>query len=135
MKIVIAGAGAVGSHLAKMLSNENHDIIVIDNDHERLKNVGSAFDILTLEGNASSLGILKEAKIKKADIFIAVTQSESVNIASSFLAKELGALKTIARIDNQEYLYPANRELLQKKGIDYMIYPEMIAAKEIVGLL
>ncbi len=135
MKIVIAGAGAVGSHLAKMLSNENHDITVIENDRERLKNIGSSFDILTLEGNASSIGILREAKIKKADIFIAVTQSESVNVASSILAKELGAAKTIARIDNQEYLFPVNRELLIKKGIDYMIYPEMIAAKEIVGLL
>jgi len=135
MKIVIAGAGAVGSHLAKMLSNENHDITVIENDRERLKNVGSAFDILTLEGNASSIGILREAKIKKTDIFIAVTQSESVNVASAMLAKELGAAKTIARIDNQEYLFPANRDLLLKKGIDYMIYPEMIAAKEIVGLL
>jgi trk system potassium uptake protein len=135
MKIIIAGAGAVGSHLAKMLSNTNHDITVIDNDQGRLKNVGALFDILTLEGNASSMGILKEAKIKKADLFIAVTQSESVNIASCILASELGASKTIARIDNQEYLFPANRDLLQKMGINYMIYPEMIAAREIVGLL
>jgi trk system potassium uptake protein len=95
MKIIIAGAGAVGSHLAKMLSNTNHDITVIDNDQARLKNVGSLFDILTLEGNASSIGILKEAKIKKADLFIAVTQSESVNIASSILASELGLQKLL----------------------------------------
>ena len=135
MRIVIAGAGAVGTHLAKMLSNESHDITVIDNDEDRLKNVGSSFDILSLQGNATSIGILIEAKIKKADLFIAVTQSESVNIASSILARELGALKTIARIDNQEYLFPANRELLRKQGIDYMIYPEMIAAREIVDLL
>ena len=135
MNIVIAGAGAVGTHLAKMLSNEKHDITVIDNDEARLKNVGSSFDILTLQGNATSLGILREAKIKKADLFIAVTQSESVNIASAILARELGAEKTIARIDNQEYLFHLNRELMQKKGIDYMIYPEMIAAREIVGLL
>lgn len=135
MNIVIAGAGAVGSHLAKMLSNDNHDITVIDNNHERLMNVGSSLDVLTLEGNVTSLGILREAKIKKADIFIAVTESESVNVSSSILAKELGALRTIARIDNQEYLFPANRDLLKKKGVDYMIYPEMIAAKEIVELL
>ncbi len=135
MRIVIAGAGAVGTHLAKMLSYESHDITVVDNDEDRLKHVGSSFDILTLQGNATSIGILRESKIKKADLFIAVTQSESVNIASSILAKELGALKTIARIDNQEYLFAVNRELLQKKGIDYMIYPEMIAAKEIVDLL
>ena len=135
MKIIIGGAGAVGSHLAKMLSNENHDITVIDSDKERLKAIGSSIDVLTLEGNASSFGILREAKIKKADLFIAVTHLESTNITAAILGKQLGAKKTIARIDNQEYLYPTNREMLISLGIDYMIYPEMIAAREVVGLL
>lgn len=135
MKIIIAGAGAVGSHLAKMLSNESHDITVIDSETDRLKSVGTSLDVLTIEGSATSFGILKEAKIKKADLFIAVTNSESANITAAILAKQLGAKKTIARIDNQEYLYPANREMLISQGIDYMIYPEMIAAREIVGLL
>ncbi|MCB8999436.1 MAG: Trk system potassium transporter TrkA [Bacteroidales bacterium] len=135
MKIIIAGAGAVGSHLAKMLSNESHDITVIDSVTERLKTVGTTLDVLTIEGGATSFGILKEAKIKKADLFIAVTDSESTNITAAILAKQLGAKKTIARIDNQEYLYPANKEMLISQGIDYMIYPEMIAAKEVVGLL
>ncbi len=135
MKIIIAGAGAVGSHLAKMLSNENHDITVIDTDTERLKSVGSSIDILSLEGSATSLGILREAKIKKADLFIAVTNHESSNITAAILGKQLGARKTIARIDNQEYLHPNNREMFISQGIDYMIYPEMIAAREVVGLL
>lgn len=135
MKIILAGAGAVGAHLAKMLSNENHDLTVLDNDPERLKLIGSSMDVLTLEGSATSIGLLKEAKIKKADLFIAVTQAEATNISAAILAKQLGAGKTIARIDNQEYLYSDNREMFTSLGIDYLIYPEKIAAREIVGLL
>ncbi len=135
MKIILAGAGAVGAHLAKMLSNENHEITVLDTDPERLKLVGSTLDVLTLEGSATSIGLLKEAKIKKADLFVAVTQTEATNIAAAVIGKQLGAKKTIARIDNQEYLYPDNKEMFIGLGIDYLIYPEKIAAKEIVGLL
>lgn len=135
MRIIIAGAGEVGGHLAKMLSNENHDIIVIDNDPDRLKAVGGSLDVMPMEGNANSISVLKESKVNKADLFIAVTYSEDVNINSAILSKKLGARKTIARIDNQEYLLPANKEIFSTLGIDYMIYPEKIAAREIVGLL
>ncbi len=135
MHIVIAGAGEVGKHLAKMLSNEEHDLVIIDNDPERLKAVGSALDVLTIEGNANSIAHLKEARIQKADLFISVTFSEDVNVNSAILSKRLGAKKAIARIDNQEYLLPSNREIFENLGIDYMIYPEKIAAREIVGLL
>lgn len=135
MRIVIAGAGEVGTHLAKMLSNEEHELIVIDNDIDRLKAVSGALDVLTLEGNANSISLLKEAKISKADLFIGVTFSEDVNINSAILSKRLGAKKTIARIDNQEYMLPANKEIFTTLGVDYMIYPEKIAAREIVGLL
>ncbi len=135
MRIVIAGAGEVGTHLAKMLSSEEHDLVVIDNDVDRLKAVSSAMDVLTIEGNANSIAHLKESKISKADLFIGVTYSEDVNINSAILSKRLGAKKTIARIDNQEYLLPANKEIFENLGIDYMIYPEKIAAREIVGLL
>ena len=135
MHIVIAGAGEVGKHLAKMLSNEEHDLVIIDNDPERLKAVGSALDVLTIEGNANSIAHLKEARIHKADLFISVTFSEDVNVNSAILSKRLGAKKTIARIDNQEYLLPANKEIFENLGVDYMIYPEKIAAREIVGLL
>jgi len=135
MRIILAGAGEVGSHLAKMLSNEDHDIIVIDNDPDRLKSIGSSLDVMTLEGGATSISILKESKVSKADLFIAVTFSEDVNINSAILSKKLGAKKTIARIDNAEFLLPANKEIFSNLGIDYMIYPEKIAAREIVGLL
>lgn len=135
MKIVIAGAGEVGSHLAKMLSNENHDIVLIDTNEDHLKAVGTNLDVLTFAGSATSINILQDTGIKKADLFIAVTQSEEINITASILGKRLGAQKTIARIDNQEYLLPANKEHFTSLGVDYMIYPERIAARKIVGLL
>lgn len=135
MKIVIAGAGAVGTHLAKMLSHQDHDIILLDQDEEKLKDVDSHLDLLTIVGSSSSLRDLKEASVKKADLFIAVTQSETTNITSTILAKKLGAIKTIARIDNQEYLIPENKEYLQSLGIDELIYPEKLAAKEVISYL
>lgn len=135
MRIILAGAGEVGTHLAKMLSNEDHDITVIDNDPERLKSISASLDVLTLEGKANSLSILKEAKVSRADLFIAITFSEDVNITSAILSKKLGAKKTIARIDNDEFTMQANKEIFSNLGIDYMIYPEKIAAREIVGLL
>jgi trk system potassium uptake protein TrkA len=135
MRIIVAGAGEVGSHLAKMLSNENHDILLIDNDEDKLRNIGSLYDLMTVKGSATSISLLKDASINRIDLFIGVTQKEEINITSSILCKKLGAAKTIARIDNPEYLMPANRGIFNSLGIDYMIYPEMIAANEVVGLL
>ncbi len=135
MKIIIAGAGEVGQHIAKMLSKEKHNIIVIDTDKENLKNVDSHFDLLTVNGSASSISVLKEANIKSADLFIAVTNFEDVNIVSAILAKKLGAKKTIARIDKKEHLLLTNRQHFTDLGIDLLICPEELAAKEIVGLL
>jgi trk system potassium uptake protein len=135
MRIIIIGAGEVGCHLAKMLSNENHDIVVIDPDDDQLRFLGSHYDLLTFQGSGTSINLLQEAGIKKADLFIAVASIEEVNLTSAIVAKKLGAQKTIARIDNLEYLYPSNQELFKNLGIDYMIYPEMIAAREIVGLM
>lgn len=135
MKIIIGGAGEVGSHLAKMLSAENHDITVIDPVEENLKNIDSTLDLLTLTGSAISIEVLKEAKIKKADLFIAVASSEEANITAAMIAKMLGAKKTIARVDNNEYIEPENISHFTNLGIDYLIYPERIAAREVVNLL
>jgi trk system potassium uptake protein TrkA len=135
MNIIIAGAGETGLHLAKMLSNENHDIVVIDTNEEKLKVIHSTMDLLTIHGSATSISTLQDASIKKADLLIAVTMSEEVNITSALLGKKLGAAKTIARVDNQELIFPNNREIFLNMGIDYMIYPESLAAKEIIGLL
>jgi len=135
MKIIVAGAGEVGSHLAKMLSGEFHDIIVIDPNEDRLKNIDSNLDILTIKGSATSMEILKEARVKKTDLFIAVTHSEETNITAAIIAKKLGAAKTIARVDNNEFIEPENISHFLSLGIDYLIYPERIAAREIVDLM
>jgi len=135
MRIIIAGAGEVGTHLAKMLSNENHEIILIDTEQDRLKPIDSSLDVLTHEGSATSVKILQDALKKKTDLFIAVTHSEDTNITSSILAKRFGALKTIARIDNIDYLEPSTMEFFKSIGIDSLIYPELIAAREVLGLL
>ena len=135
MRIIVAGAGEVGSHLAKMLSQENHDIVLIDPDEEKLKQIGSNLDVLTRTGSATSISLLIDSDVKRADLFIGVATSEEINITASILSKKLGAKKTIARIDNQEYLFPKYKDHFTSLGIDYMIYPEMLASKEGVGLL
>ncbi len=135
MRIIIAGAGEVGTHLAKMLSNENHEIILIDPEQDRLKPIDSSLDVLTHEGSATSIKILQDSLKKKTDLFIAVTHSEDTNITSSILAKRFGALKTIARIDNIDFLEHSTLDFFKSIGIDSLIYPELIAAREVLGLL
>jgi len=135
MKIIIAGAGEVGTYLAKMLSIESHEILVIDTDNERLNNLDSHLEVMTLNGSSASIETLREAKVSKADLLISVTPTEELNITSSLLGKKLGAKKTIARIDNPEYLRAFNKDLFGEMGIDSLIYPEQLAAKEVVGLL
>ena len=133
MKIIIAGAGNVGTHLAKLLSRERQDIILMDDDEEKLSTLSNNFDLMTVTASPSSISGLKEVGVKEADLFIAVTPDESRNMTACMLAHNLGALKTVARIDNYEYLLPKNKEFFQKLGVDSLIYPEMLAAKEIVS--
>ena len=133
MKIIIAGAGNVGTHLAKLLSREKQDIILMDDDEEKLTALISNLDLLTVTASPSSISGLKEVGVKEADLFIAVTPDESRNMTACMLATNLGAKKTVARIDNYEYLLPKNKEFFQKLGVDSLIYPEMLAAKEIVS--
>lgn len=133
MKIIIAGAGAVGTHLAKLLSREKQDIILMDDDEEKLSALSSNFDLMTVTASPSSISGLKEAGVKEADLFIAVTPDESRNMTACMLAHNLGAVKTVARIDNYEYLLPKNKEFFKNLGVDSLIYPEMLAAKEIVS--
>lgn len=135
MRIILAGAGEVGTHLAKMLSKENHDVVVIDPDSEKLEFIESGFDLMTVTGSATSIEILQEANIKKCDLYIAVAPSEETNITGAILAKKLGAKKTIARIDSSEYLLHGNKDIFMSLGIDYLIYPERIASREIITLL
>lgn len=133
MKIIIAGAGAVGTHLAKLFSDEKQDIILMDDNEERLSKLDSDFDLMTVNASPSSIAGLKDSGVSGADLFVAVTPDESRNMTACMLATNLGAKKTVARIDNYEYLLPKHKEFFQKLGVDSLIYPEMLAAKEVVS--
>lgn len=135
MRIILAGMGDVGYHLAKQLSSEAHDIIAIDIDQERLSYSDSMTDIMTIQGSSTSIKILQAAKVEKADLLVAVTSSEEVNITTAILAKKLGTKKTIARIGSGEYLEPDIGLNFSELGVDFMIYPEELAALETVSLI
>ncbi len=135
MRIIIAGAGDVGFHLAKLLAIEEHDINIIDLDSSKLQYISNHLDVNTIKGSSTSYGILEEAKISKADLLIAVTESESTNISTAIIGKNLGAKKTIARISNTEFLHKKDILNLKSIGIDELISPESLAAKEIKKLL
>ena len=135
MRIVISGVEEMGYHLAKMLSGNGHDITVIDQDSKQLAELSSLADIITIEGDATTFAVLRKASVRKCDLFIAVDSIENDNVLSAIMAKQLGAKKSIARIDNNEYLEPNNKEMFIDMGIDYLLYPEKIAAEEVINLL
>ena len=133
MKIVIAGAGAVGTHLSKLLSTENHDCVLIDDDEERLAGIDSNYDIMAMCQSPTSIKTLKDAGVSSADLFVGVTRYESRNITACILAHSLGAKKTVARIDNYEYLLPQNQPFFKDIGVDSLVYPEVLAASDIIN--
>ncbi len=137
MKIIIEGAGQVGSHLAKLLSAEGNEITVIDNDPERIRALISTADVATILGPPSKIEHLTEAGCARADLFIAVnpTMNQSVNIVSALLAKRLGTKRVIARIDDESYLAPENKLLFKDMGMDMMFFPEKGASDEILDML
>ena len=135
MRIIIAGAGEVGRHLAKLLSREDMDISLIDERIDRLGDLDTNFDLLTKVGSPCSINDLRSIGVENVDLFIAVTPSESENITACLLANELGAKKTLARIDHYEYLIPENKRIFEKMGLNHLIYPELLAAKEIAASL
>ncbi|MCA6078130.1 Trk system potassium transporter TrkA [Fulvivirga sedimenti] len=135
MRIIIAGAGDVGFHLAKLLSYEEQDIILIDRDAETLRQASSSIDVGTIKGNSTSYRVLEEADVKNADLLIAVTSSEETNLTTAIIGKHLGAKRTIARIENLEYLLDKEKLDLKELGIDEIISPESLAAREIKRLL
>ncbi len=130
MKIIIGGAGAVGTHLAKLLSKEKQDCVLIDDNEERLEELAD-YDILTLQGSPTSIKTLKEAGAEDADLLVGVTPDESRNLNACILAHALGTRKTVARIDNYEYLAPQLKPFFKNLGIDSLIYPEVLAATDI----
>ena len=133
MKIIISGAYTIGSYLARLLSRNKQDIVLMDECSENLEKISNEADLLTMEGAATSIKNLKEAGAEDADLFIAVTPDESKNIAACVLAHQLGAKKTVARVDNPEYVEPSNQELFHQMGVSSIIYPELLAAKDIIN--
>lgn len=131
MKIVITGAYAIGTYLARLLSRNQEEITVIDDDEERLAKIGADYDLLTLHGSPSSVKTLREANAGDADLFIAVTPDENENINSCVLAHALHARKTVAKVDEAEYMEPDIQEFYRDLGVDELIYPEMLAARDI----
>ena len=130
MKIIIVGAGAVGTHLSKLLAREHQDCVLIDADEERLAKMGE-YDVMTNCASPTSIKALKESGVQHADLFVGVTPEESININACILAHALGAKKTVARIDNYEYLAPGLQQFFKNLGLDSLIYPEVLAAIDI----
>lgn len=135
MKILIAGAGEVGTHLAKMFCDADHDIILLDEDESKLRRADAHFDLMTRVGSVTCIEDLIEAQVRSCDLFIAVPPYEELSILSAMLAKKLGAGMTIARINNFEYLQPENKEYFKQLGVDEMVYPEHLGAQEIISSL
>ena len=133
MKIVIAGAGAVGTHLSRLLSTEKHDCVLIDDDEERLSGIDSKYDIMAVCDSPTSIRTLKDVGVGDADLFVGVTREESRNITACILAHALGAKKTVARIDNYEYLSQQNQTFFKQLGVDSLVYPEVLAAADIIN--
>ena len=135
MKVVIAGAGDVGFHLARLLSDEAQDIVIIDENEDILEYAQSHLDVMTLNGDATSLKTLRQADTKEADLVVAATHSEQTNIITAVLAKKMGATKTIARISKNEYLHPHVANDFKNVGIDELFSPRQLASKEIFRLI
>ncbi|MEE9226058.1 MAG: Trk system potassium transporter TrkA [Bacteroidota bacterium] len=135
MKITIIGAGEVGFHLAKVLSQEGHDIVAIDKDAERIERVNEHCDVMVLEGNSTSPSLLKKAGVEESDILIAVTSSDETNLLTCMIAHQFGTKRTLARVSNPEFTAENPLFSLKRCGIHLTIYPEGIAAQEIVRLI
>ena len=134
MKVVIAGAAEVGTHLAKLLVREKMDVTLMDSDPEKIGQL-TFFNIMTLVGSPTSISDLKEAGVHKADLFIAVTPVESVNIHSCILAANLGARKTVARVDSYETQQEDNNDFYKKIGINRLVYPELLGGQAVASAI
>ena len=133
MKIIIYGAYAIGTHLAKLLSRNNHDTILIDDDDERLANITSDYDLMTVLASNRKIKTLKDAGVHNADLFIAVTPDENFNMNICMMAKALGVKRTVSKVDSYEYNEPKFKEFFEKLGISSIIYPEHLAARDIAN--
>ena len=133
MKIVIAGAHSIGTYLAKLLTRSKADITIIDEDDEALDRINSEYDVLTMQASPTSIKALKTADVPHADLFIAVTHIQEQNFTACAIAKAMGAKKTMAKVEEYEFADPANHELITRTGVDSIIYPELLGAKDIIN--
>ncbi len=133
MKIIITGAKAIGSHLAELLSRNNEDVTLIDEDGDRLAQLAANYDILTVQSLPCSLATMKDVGVARADLFIAVTPNENQNVQACIMAKALGTKKTVAKVDSKDYTMEEFLEFYNKLGVNRIIYPELLAGKEIAN--
>lgn len=134
MKIIVAGAAEVGTHLAKLLAKENLDVVLMDADPEKIAQL-TFMNLMTMVGKPTSITSLREAGVPSCDLFIAVTPDESVNMHACILAANLGARKTVARIDDKEMLKPSSTEFYKRIGISHLVYPEMLAGQAVASAI
>lgn len=135
MKIVISADGELGHYLTKLLTAENHDITIVNDNKHFLDEINNHYDVLTVNGNPTSISSLQEAKVEKADLFISVLHEETPNLLTAILARKMGAKRTIARVSDTENLRREKRQFFNELGINSLVSPESIASKEIVRLL
>ena len=134
MKVVIAGAGAIGSHLADLFSKIRQDIVIIDDDEEKLERIQADCDLMTIHSSTNTpIQALKDAKVDHADLFIAVTSDEHLNLSLCVLARTLGARKTVAKVENAELTEPQTVEAFKTAGVTSIIYPDNLAALDIIN--
>ncbi|MBQ1722541.1 MAG: NAD-binding protein, partial [Muribaculaceae bacterium] len=135
MNITIIGAGALGSHLARYLSEEHLDIYIVDRDITKLSMLDSENNLMTVAGDAIDLNVLRQAKTGTCDLFIAVTEVAERNFVACGLAKSIGAKMTVARVDRSDYLLPQNQEVVKRMGVDNVIFPEYLLSQSIIESL
>jgi trk system potassium uptake protein TrkA len=135
MHVVILGAGQVGSNLAKTLVQEKHDVVIIDHNPDKIEAVVDQLDVMGLVGNGVSLPVLKQAEVERAELFIAVTRNDEINILGCIFAKEFGVPKKVARIRDESFSHYSKNLSLEKLGIDFIIHPEKAAAENVVTLI
>ncbi len=135
MKIVIIGAGEVGFYLAQRLSLEKHDLVIIDNDPEKCAHAQEALDVAVIEGNASSQGVLKEAGLDSADMLIAASGVDEINLIACMIASKMGVKRKIARVRNPDYYEKSSILKPEDLGVDLFIHPEEEVIEEITRLL
>ena len=135
MKVIVVGAGVVGYNAALMVSDEGHDVVVVEQSQEKIDRIRRKLDVMTVAGSGANRKVLEEAGAKQADLVVAATDSDEVNMIACFTAKQMGAKRTVARLRREEYLGTNGDVSFTALGIDHVVTPEVVAADEIIDVL